>query len=65
MQNRGLWREKVEKRAKIPELRGFYPQWLWKTGWKMWKKTVDAVDCAVNSELNIQTGVCIRILMEL
>ena len=44
MQKEGLWSEKVEKRAKMPYLWGFYPHSLWKTPWIMWNKWVDIVD---------------------
>ena len=60
MQKQGLWREKVDKLGKIPEIGGFYPQILWKTQWIMGKNAVETVDYAVICVLNIHSGIFIR-----
>ena len=65
MQKTGLWREKVEKSAKIPEMRVFYPRGLWKTPWIMGKNPVETVDEAVICALHIHRAIFIQILPEL
>lgn len=54
-----MWKKKVEKTAKIPYLRGFCPQYLWKSQWIMWNNPVDIVDFPDFPVLYIQIMVCI------
>ena len=51
MQKCGLWREKVDKQAKNPEIQGFYPHNLWKTTWKMWNSSGEI--CGIGCDLCI------------
>lgn len=65
VQKWGLWREKVENRGKIPEIRGFCPQNLWKTPWIMWMKPVEKVEIPVDGVLYIHFKVYIEMGGEL